>query len=1375
MTFPMDASEHIVPDKELWHDFVLRGREDSFDVLVQRHKLRLFDVAFRVLRDPHAAEDIVQRVFIWLLQRKDELVGIESVQGWLYKATLNLSLRMKTSIQRRKCREKAEQISRVVETPRESAVRADLKKEIDLALEKLKDSSRIPLVLRYLHELSHVEVGRILGLSSDAARRRIRRGLNALKKLLKGRGLLVSVLAVEEGLRTLPIEAASAAFLPSAAPLIKAAATAGAAAKAAVTTASVVKGLLIMTAKVKIGIGIGAAMVAALVLVLSQRSERPSRASREEDVGGTGRRGPVRMAKRGSRIQEPAEIERPRDRSQFGMLGSVEKVSEWHHHLASALRWMREWGHDCTVVASPGADGASLRKTLRAEGIAAEACSFEEALKRFRVLIVYLGAEYDGAAVAKLTSYAASGGWLIVTGNQKLVRMVAGLTPGSPMGLGFGLYSRARGVCQGQGRFLAAHPVASGCAIGEWFRARPLFGEVELSKPSAGLWLMAFQNPLCPGIRVLPLEKGGILDISWEVRKGGSTLGGLEGREIFHNAIDWLAKKETWRAPQIAPGQRVVGKVVDEDGSSIPRAIVKARVFSDWGVQVGETAGETDDNGDFSLAATTPSIYWFDAVAIGFLPDDKLLMARCEEGDKQPPVRIVMRPSAELFGTVCYDAQEKSPAPGFSVKLLPSDRYAEVEPQETVSDQQGRFAFDRIPSGKTFLLVSQKEQWGGWKVVELPPDPEEEPRHLVLGVEPLPLVYGQVVEHETLRPVPGSRVHVSPVLTRYEGQIGLFMDKLERIEECAEDGSFSLYPLPGDWSLAGGAEGYVTFQGIGDDFEASPRLRVASGRAEPSSPIILKVELVEKKLRWPPPGTQFYGTVYMPTGEPAPEAFVACEGYVYRADTQGRYETEPFLPLHGLNIGGAGLTDFDFEARCGDFACQQSLLLPWQEPPPERHRVDLYLEAGEKATGFVKDRKGRPVEGAEVSLVSEAVGGGIWWPGPKAKGNVVASEADGSFTLPGLIPRSRPEELRYLRVRAKKTDATGTYVGEVDLRTPEQQPVEDFVIFVTKERMIRGTVSYADGTPLRNRQAKVSLRYGENREGPSWSQNEKFASFEGYLDDRGGFSFWVEGFRHEVNLEERETDPEDWHPSPEKPPDTYEVWVEVEETTQGATCTPGNVLIVKDVDVEAPELDLRFPPLGSIRWRLVDGQTGAPLERWAASAQSLPPHWTQPALTCWSGGVWCGSHGVLPGEEYHLADLVPGTHGTYGLRMSATGYCTREFESVRVEGNRTANLGDVPLYRNWWIKGRVIATESGKPVPASIEGPPGITAMTDAEGRFELTMTPEHESCEVKVIPSDKAWQDASIDVERPGQPVADVGDILLKRTPSESPPTHPE
>jgi len=259
----MDASDRSASDKDLWADFVSNGHDDSFNVLVQRYKLKLFDVAFRVLYNRHAAEDAVQGVFIQLLQRKSELLEIESLQSWLYKAVLNSALNMKTSTERRREREKAQQIPSALETPRELAARAEVHQELELALAKLKDSSRIPLVFHYLHGLSHAETGHIMGLSSDAVRRRIVRGLKRLRKLLTGRGLLLTVVALEESLRALPAKAASPDFLTSASSLIEAASSAGIAAKAAVTTASVIGGGLIMTAKSKIAIGVTLAVLLA--------------------------------------------------------------------------------------------------------------------------------------------------------------------------------------------------------------------------------------------------------------------------------------------------------------------------------------------------------------------------------------------------------------------------------------------------------------------------------------------------------------------------------------------------------------------------------------------------------------------------------------------------------------------------------------------------------------------------------------------------------------------------------------------------------------------------------------------------------------------------------------------------------------------------------------------------------------------------------------------------------------------------------------------------------------------------------------------------------------------------------------------------------
>ena len=278
-------------DKELMESFV-RGDEESFDALVQRHKERLFNVAYRVLYDRQAAEDVVQRVFIRLAERRDELADVRSVQAWLYAATLNLSLDLQKTMRRRKEREKAVEDSLRAEGPREVAMRSELRKELDLALAGLKNSLRIPLILRYLQGLSYEESGEVLGVSAEAVRKRVKRGLRALRTLLKARNLVLPVAGIKAMLRAAPSEAASANFLTTASSILKAASGIAVAAKAAMTTTAVVKGGLMMSAKVKIAMGIGAAVLFGTVGYLATRKGGDERGlPRAEEKGPRGKSG----------------------------------------------------------------------------------------------------------------------------------------------------------------------------------------------------------------------------------------------------------------------------------------------------------------------------------------------------------------------------------------------------------------------------------------------------------------------------------------------------------------------------------------------------------------------------------------------------------------------------------------------------------------------------------------------------------------------------------------------------------------------------------------------------------------------------------------------------------------------------------------------------------------------------------------------------------------------------------------------------------------------------------------------------------------------------------------------------------------------------
>jgi RNA polymerase sigma factor (sigma-70 family) len=297
----MERSYQSLSDKELLGSFVRNGDEEAFNCLVQRHKLGLFNVAFRVLYDRHAAEDVVQRVFVRLVQRKAELANVRSPEPWLYATTLNLSIDVQRNAGSRRRREKAVGGFPGPETPRDVAMNAELRTELDMALRSLNNSLRIPIVLRYLQGMSYAEASEVMDLASDTVRKRVKSGLRLLKKLLFARGLVLPVVAVEAGLRGLPAKAASVDFLTSSASIIRAASTAGVAG----TAASVLKGGLVVTAKTKAVIGIGAALLLAGALVHFAQKGGDSKTSTDRS------RTSFPLAERGA---APRGVEGTRDR-----------------------------------------------------------------------------------------------------------------------------------------------------------------------------------------------------------------------------------------------------------------------------------------------------------------------------------------------------------------------------------------------------------------------------------------------------------------------------------------------------------------------------------------------------------------------------------------------------------------------------------------------------------------------------------------------------------------------------------------------------------------------------------------------------------------------------------------------------------------------------------------------------------------------------------------------------------------------------------------------------------------------------------------------------------------------------------------------------
>jgi RNA polymerase sigma factor (sigma-70 family) len=244
-------------DHDLLRDYVTTGAQDAFAELVRRHVDLVYGAARRqVGRDAHLAEDVTQAVFLMLATKaRAGAIGPNVVlAGWLYNATRYAAANAtKIEARRRHHERKGSLMTRPTHdvdgapiAPADPAADADapwtnIAPLLDGALAKLAAADRDAVLLKYIQGKSHRDVGHAMGVSEEAARKRVHRALARLRTLLARRGVAVPAAALATLLATNATEAAPATLLTSSASVVAPPAAAAALAKSTLTTVAVVK------------------------------------------------------------------------------------------------------------------------------------------------------------------------------------------------------------------------------------------------------------------------------------------------------------------------------------------------------------------------------------------------------------------------------------------------------------------------------------------------------------------------------------------------------------------------------------------------------------------------------------------------------------------------------------------------------------------------------------------------------------------------------------------------------------------------------------------------------------------------------------------------------------------------------------------------------------------------------------------------------------------------------------------------------------------------------------------------------------------------------------------------------------------------------
>jgi RNA polymerase sigma factor (sigma-70 family) len=193
-------------DHELLREFATNQAESAFAELVARHVNHVYTTAVRLVGDHAQAQDVVQAVFISLARQAGALQHSRALGGWLYRVTCNCAKDAWRSEQRRRRREA--EAMRIAELNESAPAWEAVAPLLDEALGKLKSGEQNAVVLRFFEGKSLRETGAELGLSEDAAQKRIVRALEKMRAHFARGGVTVAIGALSAVMATNTCKAA---------------------------------------------------------------------------------------------------------------------------------------------------------------------------------------------------------------------------------------------------------------------------------------------------------------------------------------------------------------------------------------------------------------------------------------------------------------------------------------------------------------------------------------------------------------------------------------------------------------------------------------------------------------------------------------------------------------------------------------------------------------------------------------------------------------------------------------------------------------------------------------------------------------------------------------------------------------------------------------------------------------------------------------------------------------------------------------------------------------------------------------------------------------------------------------------------------------
>src|SRR3954463_5528638 len=177
------------------------GDEQALADLADAYSSKIYQLAFRYLRNKEDAEEVTQDVLFKVYRKVGEFRGDAALSSWIYRITFNAAMsRLRTAQyqrtqaeERREASAETESTGAAARTPDvadwtdladEHVLRAQLRERVFEAIQALPAIYRAPVMLRDIHGMSTEEASAMLKVKDQTLKSRLHRGRLILRKQL---------------------------------------------------------------------------------------------------------------------------------------------------------------------------------------------------------------------------------------------------------------------------------------------------------------------------------------------------------------------------------------------------------------------------------------------------------------------------------------------------------------------------------------------------------------------------------------------------------------------------------------------------------------------------------------------------------------------------------------------------------------------------------------------------------------------------------------------------------------------------------------------------------------------------------------------------------------------------------------------------------------------------------------------------------------------------------------------------------------------------------------------------------------------------------------------------------------------------------------